>query len=63
MSKSVSLKAYAKINLSLDILGKLEKSYHAIRSVFQSVSIFDMVSLALNNEQGFVNEYKPLLLL
>ena len=63
MSKSVSLKAYAKINLSLDILGKLENSYHAIRSVFQSVSIFDMLCVDMNNEQGFVNEYKPLLLL
>ncbi|WP_411677738.1 4-(cytidine 5'-diphospho)-2-C-methyl-D-erythritol kinase [Caproicibacter sp.] len=37
--------AYAKINLTLDITGKLPNGYHTIRSVFQSITLSDRVSL------------------
>ncbi len=39
------LKAYAKINLFLDILGKLENGYHSLFMVMQSVGIYDLVSV------------------
>lgn len=39
------LKAYAKINLTLDIVGKRNDGYHLIDSVFQSVGIFDTVTV------------------
>ena len=35
--------AYAKINLSLDIVGKRADGYHLLRTVMQSVSLFDTV--------------------
>ncbi len=54
MSKSITLKAYAKINLVLDITGKLENGYHSINTVFQSVSMCDMISVSLNNT-GCIN--------
>ena len=38
-------KAYAKLNLSLDILGRREDGYHLMRMVMQSVSLFDLVTL------------------
>lgn len=41
----MKLKACAKINLTLDVLGKREDGYHIIDSVFQSVSVCDEVSV------------------
>ena len=42
--------AYAKINLSLDVLGKRPDGYHDLRMVMQSVSLCDQVTLTL--EEG-----------
>ncbi len=36
-------RSYAKINLTLDVLGKLENGYHELESVMQSVNLFDLV--------------------
>lgn len=36
-------KAFAKINLSLDIVGKRADGYHLLRTVMQSVSLYDTV--------------------
>ena len=36
-------KAYAKINISLDVVGKRDDGYHNLKSVMQSVSLFDKV--------------------
>jgi len=36
-------KAYAKINLSLDVLGKREDGYHDVAMVMQQVSIYDWI--------------------
>jgi len=41
----LQLKAYAKINLSLKILGKRPDGFHEIESVMQSVSLCDHVTL------------------
>lgn len=37
--------AYAKINLTLDVTGKRPDGYHTIRSVFQSISLCDRLTL------------------
>ncbi|MBR3968684.1 MAG: 4-(cytidine 5'-diphospho)-2-C-methyl-D-erythritol kinase [Clostridia bacterium] len=42
-------KANAKINLTLDIVGRREDGYHLIDSVFQSVSVFDDISVEKND--------------
>ncbi|MBQ5989131.1 MAG: 4-(cytidine 5'-diphospho)-2-C-methyl-D-erythritol kinase [Oscillospiraceae bacterium] len=49
MSKSLSLKTYAKINLTLDVTGKREDGYHNIDSIFEEISIYDTVSVATND--------------
>lgn len=36
-------KAYAKINISLDVVGKRENGYHNLKSVMQSVSLYDRI--------------------
>ena len=33
--------AYAKINLSLDILGRLENGYHIVKMVMQTIDLSD----------------------
>ena len=42
-------KAYAKINLFLDVLGKRSDGYHDLDTVMQNVSLFDEVSLELTD--------------
>ncbi len=39
------LKAYAKVNLALDVLETLPNGYHEVRMVMQSVGVYDVVSL------------------
>ncbi|MCD7836450.1 MAG: 4-(cytidine 5'-diphospho)-2-C-methyl-D-erythritol kinase, partial [Lachnospiraceae bacterium] len=34
-------KAYAKINLGLDVLGRLPNGYHEVKMVMQTVGIYD----------------------
>jgi 4-diphosphocytidyl-2-C-methyl-D-erythritol kinase len=43
--RSVTEKAYGKINLYLDVLGKREDGYHNIESVMQTVSLCDTVTV------------------
>lgn len=42
---TVTLKCSAKINLSLDVTGKRDDGYHEIESIFQSVSIYDTLTV------------------
>lgn len=41
----VSLKALAKINLGLDVLGKREDGYHEVRMIMQSIHLYDRVEI------------------
>lgn len=41
----ISLKAYAKINLMLDILSRLDNGYHDLYMIMQSVSLYDTVTV------------------
>ncbi|MBQ8822472.1 MAG: 4-(cytidine 5'-diphospho)-2-C-methyl-D-erythritol kinase [Lachnospiraceae bacterium] len=38
-------KAYAKINLGLDVVRKLENGYHEVRMIMQTVGLFDVLTL------------------
>ena len=49
---SVTLRAYAKINLSLDVVGKREDGYHLLESVFQGVSLYDDVRVEREEGNG-----------
>lgn len=42
-------KAFAKINLFLDVISKREDGYHELDSVFQSVGLYDEVGIALTD--------------
>lgn len=36
-------KSYAKVNLTLDVLGKLENGYHEVKMVMQPLNLFDLI--------------------
>ncbi len=44
----ITVKAYAKLNLTLDILRKRDDGYHDMRMVMQSISLHDVVTLRQN---------------
>ncbi len=44
--------AYAKINLSLDILGTLPNGYHEVRMIMQSLRLHDTVTLKITDTPG-----------
>lgn len=50
----LTLPAYAKLNLTLDILGARPDGYHDLRTVMQSVSLHDDVTVALADGAGVV---------
>ena len=50
--KTAVVRSYAKINLSLDILGKRPDGYHAIESVMQSIGLHDTLTLTFPDPSG-----------
>lgn len=47
MAEKITVRAAAKINLALDVTGKLENGYHLLESVFQSVGLYDEVTVEM----------------
>lgn len=43
--RQINLKAYAKINLGLDVLRRREDGYHDVRMIMQNVSLYDKLTL------------------
>ena len=48
--------AYAKVNLTLDVLGKREDGYHDIRSIMQALSIRDDIEIDVDTDQPWTLE-------
>ncbi len=46
--------AFAKINLTLDVLGKREDNYHDIRSIMQTISIRDDIEIDVDTGKPWV---------
>lgn len=51
----MELKAYAKINYSIDVLGKRDDGYHDVRMLMQSVGLYDI--LKFNIRQNDIKIY------
>ena len=47
--KQIELKALAKINLGLDVLGRRENGYHDVRMIMQSIELCDYLDIEVNN--------------
>ncbi|AKA71074.1 4-(cytidine 5'-diphospho)-2-C-methyl-D-erythritol kinase [Clostridium scatologenes] len=39
------IKAYAKINLSLDVVGKREDGYHTLQMIMQTIDLYDLINI------------------
>lgn len=52
----LSVKAYGKINLALDVLRKREDGYHEVRMIMQTVGIYDQIELYKKREPGITVE-------
>ena len=51
---SITLPAYAKLNLTLDILRKREDGYHDLQMVMQTIELHDDVTVTLTDGDGVV---------
>ncbi|MBQ8799173.1 MAG: 4-(cytidine 5'-diphospho)-2-C-methyl-D-erythritol kinase [Lachnospiraceae bacterium] len=52
IKSEVTTYAYAKINLSLDILGTLPNGYHEVQMIMQSLQLHDTLTIHRNDTQG-----------
>lgn len=43
-------KAYAKINLTLDVLGKRDDGYHEIKTIMQTISLCDVLDVEIDKD-------------
>ncbi len=57
--EKIILKAAAKLNLSLDITGTRNDGYHLLDSIFQSVDIFDEITLSKKDSGIFISSDNP----
>lgn len=48
----IRLRAYAKVNLGLDVLRRREDGYHDVRMVMQNINLFDKIFIKRRKETG-----------
>ncbi|MBQ2466595.1 MAG: 4-(cytidine 5'-diphospho)-2-C-methyl-D-erythritol kinase, partial [Lachnospiraceae bacterium] len=50
--REITRKAYAKINLGLDVLGILPNGYHQVKMIMQTVDLYDTVTIRCTEASG-----------
>src|SRR5258706_4372368 len=50
--REIRIPAFAKVNLRLDILGKRPDTYHELRTIFQTISLHDDLTLHDSKSSG-----------
>lgn len=51
-SDSMTIKAFAKINLFLDITGRLPNGYHTLNTVMRQIGLYDLVTVSVSEGSG-----------
>ncbi len=59
--RTISEGAFAKLNLTLDVLDRREDGYHNIKSIMQTISLHDDVQLTLGGEGWQLHCYREVL--
>ena len=54
MKQEVTRKAYAKINLGMDVLGVLPNGYHQVKMIMQTVDLYDTVTVTRVETPGIM---------
>lgn len=49
-------KAYAKINLGLDVIGRRQDGYHLVRMIMQSINLFDTLTFTERDDNKIIIE-------
>ena len=52
MANVIHLKALAKINLGLDVIGTREDGYHLVRMIMQTIDLYDWVTVRKSESAG-----------
>lgn len=52
MANAIHLKALAKINLGLDVIGVREDGYHLVRMIMQTIDLYDWVTVKKSQSVG-----------
>lgn len=55
----IALKAYAKINIGLDITGKRDDGYHSLKTIYQTVDVFDNLVIKKITEGVIIKTNRP----
>lgn len=53
--QKIEIRAYAKINLTLEILDKLPNGYHKIHSIFQAIDLYDRLLISKTDKDFSLN--------
>ncbi|MDZ5253161.1 4-(cytidine 5'-diphospho)-2-C-methyl-D-erythritol kinase [Clostridium sp. LIBA-8841] len=48
----MKMKAYAKVNIALDAIGKREDNYHLLRMIMQTVDLYDVIDIEKSNDSS-----------
>ncbi len=54
LSMEINERAYAKLNLTLDIVGKHSDGYHDMKMIMQSIDLYDNVTITVKSGSGIV---------
>ena len=57
---SIQIKSRAKINLSIDVLGKREDGYHLVEMIMQTIDLFDKIKIFSLKEDTIIIESNSL---
>jgi len=57
MSDSIKERAYAKLNLALSVTGRTG-SYHTIETLFQSIDLYDTVTLSKRDDKQITSDFE-----
>ena len=54
MAQPLELKAYAKVNLGIDVIGKRSDGYHEVRMIMQTVKLYDRITMEKNDSGNII---------
>ena len=54
MAQPLELKAYAKVNLGIDVIGKRPDGYHEVRMIMQTVKLYDRITMEKNDSGNII---------
>ena len=52
--KSHIIKSYAKVNIGLNIIDKMQNGYHEIETLIQQVNFYDTIEIKIGSQVGDV---------